>query len=159
MNPGKGLSYNIYTRFGDSVDYVNSRPAKSKLLMPTAAFSIGKHLNVNIRYIYENLSLTGAKIYTANLLQNRFVYNINVRTFVRAILQYTHISRNVALYLDDSVPALTKSLFTQFLISYKINPRKVLFIGYSDNQSDNNGFDLIRSDRTFFLKIGYALTL
>jgi hypothetical protein len=158
MNPIRGLGYSIYTRFGDSIDYSNSRPAKSKLLMPNLELNIGKHLNLNISYIFEHLSLKSEKIYTANILQTRFVYNLNVRTFVRAIFQYTHIDRNTGLYLA-AVDPLTKTLFTQFLISYKINPRTVLFIGYSDNHLGMKGYDLTRTDRTFFLKIGYALVL
>jgi hypothetical protein len=55
----------------------------------------------------------------------------------------------------------TRSLFTQLLFSYKVNPQTVVFLGYSDNRQ---GFltpeltrtDLTRSDRTFFLKLGYA---
>lgn len=158
MKPTMGLHYNIYTRFGDSIDYSNSRLAKSKLLMPNLELSIGKHLNLNISYIFEHLSLKSEKIYTANILQTRFIYNLNVRTFVRAIFQYTHINRNTRLYLA-AVDPLTKTLFTQFLISYKINPRTVLFIGYSDNQLGMKSYDLTRTDRTFFLKIGYALVL
>lgn len=158
MKPTRGLNYNIYTRFGDSIDYSNCRPAKSKLLIPNLEFNIGKHLNLNISYIFEHLSLKDEKIYTANIMQTRFVYNLNVRTFVRAIFQYTHIDRNTGLYLA-AVDPLTKTLFTQFLISYKINPRTVLFIGYSDNHLGMKGYDLTRTDRTFFLKIGYALVL
>jgi hypothetical protein len=158
MKPTRGVNYNIYTRFGDSIDYSNYRPAKSKLLMPNLEFNIGKHLDLNVSYIFEHLSFKGEKIYTANILQTRFVYNLNVRTFVRAIFQYTHIDRNTGLYLA-AIDPLTKTLFTQFLISYKINPRTVLFMGYSDNQLGTKGYDLTHTDRTFFLKIGYALVL
>jgi hypothetical protein len=158
MKPTRGIGYSIYTTFGDTIDYSNSRPAKSKLLMPNLEFNIGKHLNLNISYIFEHLSLRDEKIYSANILQTRFVYNLNVRTFVRAIFQYTHIDRNTDLYLS-AVDPVTKTLFTQFLFSYKINPRTVLFIGYSDNHLGMKGYDLTRTDRTFFLKIGYALVL
>jgi hypothetical protein len=156
MKPARGLNYIIYTSMGDAIDYTNSRPAKSTLLEPTLEISVGKHLNLNIDYIFERLSLEGEKIYIANILQTRFIYNLNVRTFIRAIFQYTHIHRNPGLYLVEVEP-VTKTLFTQFLISYKINPRTVLFIGYADNRSGLRGYDLTRTDRTFFLKIGYAL--
>jgi hypothetical protein len=81
-----------------------------------------------------------------------------VRTFVRVIVQYTDLDRNVELYLDP-VSSKTKTLFTQFLFSYKINPQTVLFIGYSDNHPGYKGIDITRTDRTFFLKIGCALVL
>ncbi|MCK4888291.1 MAG: hypothetical protein KAS97_00080, partial [Candidatus Aminicenantes bacterium] len=100
----------------------------------------------------------GEKVYTVNLLQAKFIYNLNIRTFVRAIVQYTHIDRNTGLYIVP-VDEKTKAVFTQFLFSYKINPQTVLFLGYSDNHFGLKGIDITRTDRTFFLKIGYALVM
>jgi hypothetical protein len=104
------------------------------------------------------LSLEGKKIYTANLLQTKLIYNFNVRSFARAIIQYTDINRDPGLY-NTPVEPVTRALLTQFLFSYKINPQTVLFIGYSDNHLGFRGLDITRTDRTFFLKLGYALGL
>jgi len=52
-----------------------------------------------------------------------------------------------------------KSFFIQLLFSYKINPRTVLFLGYSENYFGDQGIRLTQSDRTFFLKLGYAWVL
>jgi hypothetical protein len=49
--------------------------------------------------------------------------------------------------------------FAQLLFSYKVNPRTVLFLGYSGNHLGNQDFGLTQSDRTFFTKIGYALSI
>jgi hypothetical protein len=156
--PLGGLSFIFLGNIGDTIDYTNRRPAQSLLLNWALELGIGKHLNVNINHTFQRLSLEGEKIYTANLLQTKLVYNFNVRTFVRAFLQYVDIDRNPGLYLDQ-VDSKTKTLFTQFLFSYKINPRTVLFIGYSDNHLGYNGIDITRTDRTFFMKLGYALVL
>ncbi len=158
MKPVGGLKYYIYTGIGDAIDYSNSRLARSLLLNPAIEFGIGKYLNVNLNHTFQRLSLEGEKIYTANLLQTKLVYNFNVRTFVRAIVQYTDIDRDAGLYLNPVEPK-TKALFTQFLFSYKINPQTVLFLGYSDNHLDFKGIDMTRTDRTFFLKLGYAVIL
>ena len=53
------------------------------------------------------------------------------------------------------------SVFTQFLFSYKVNPQTVVFLGYSDNRNaftdlQFNEVPLTQSDRTLFLKLGYA---
>ncbi len=158
MKPIGGLYYNFYTRIGDSIDYANSRLAHSVLINPGIEFAIGTHLNVNLNHIFERLSLKGEKIYVANLFQTRLIYNFNVKTFMRAIVQYTDIDRNAALYNFEISPT-TKGIFTQFLFSYKINPLTVLFIGYSDNYLGMPGIDITQTNRTFFLKIGYALVL
>jgi hypothetical protein len=158
MKPAGGLSLVFYGSYGDSIDYSNARLAKSLLLNPNIEFGIGKHLNVNINHIFERLSLEGNKIYVANLLQTKLVYNFNVRTFARAIVQYTDIDRDPGLYISP-VSEKTRALFTQLLFSYKINPQTVLFIGYSDNHLGFKGIDITRTNRTFFLKLGYALVM
>jgi hypothetical protein len=158
MKPVGGLKYSLFARIGDSIDYSNARLASSILLNPALEVSLGKHLNINVNHIFERLSLEGAKIYIANLFQTKLIYNFNVKSFVRAIVQYTNIDRNVDLYVFTVEPK-TKGLFTQFLFSYKLNPQTVLFVGYSDNHLGQKGIDLTRTDRTFFLKIGYALVM
>lgn len=158
MKPRGGLKLSIYSLIGDAVDYSNARPATSTLLNPAVDIAMGKHLNLNINHYYERLALEGKKIYTANLLQVKAVYNFNVKTFFRATVQYLDISRNTDLYLFPIAPDY-KTLFTQLLLSYKLNPQTVLFLGYSDNHMGVTGIDLTRNDRTFFLKVGYALGL
>lgn len=158
MRPMNGFQLKFSGKIGDSIDYTNARVAQSLLLNPGVEFGLGRHLNVNFDHNYQQLSLGGKKIVTANLLQAKFVYTLNVRTFVRAIFQYTHINRNLDLYLLP-LKSTTKALFTQFLFSYKLNPQTVLFLGYSDNHLGYKGIDILRTNRTFFLKIGYALVL
>lgn len=158
IKPKGGLYYFLYTEVGDGIDYINSLPGKKLTLMPGFELGLGKHFNLNISHVYEKFSRNSENVYTANLLQSKFVYNINIRTFVRAIIQYTHVDRNTVMYLEPTSEQ-TKLLFTQFLFSYKINPQTVLFLGYSDNHFGMRGIDLTRANRTFFLKIGYALML
>lgn len=158
IRPKRGLSFFIQAMAGDGIDYANLRLAHSLYLQPGLNISLGQHLNMRLGNTFNRLSLAGDKIFTANLFQVRVVYNFNARTFIRAILQYTDIDRNLELYTFPVEPE-TNLLFSQFLFSYKINPRTVLFLGYSDNHQGMIGIDLTRKDRTFFLKIGYALAL
>ena len=51
------------------------------------------------------------------------------------------------------------ALFGQFLFSYKVNPRTVLFVGYSDNSLADQNVGLTRTNRTVFVKVGYAWVL
>ena len=81
--------------------------------------------------------------------------HVNLRTFVRAVLQYTDITRDPALYTFPT-PAQTRRLFSQYLFSYKLNPQTVFRMGYSGNASGTQAIDLTRTDRTFFMKIGYT---
>jgi hypothetical protein len=157
IKPASGLWFSLTGQFGDAVDYSNSREADAFRLLLGTELGIGRHLNLNFGHIFERLSLKGNEIYTANLPQLRLIYNFNVRTFVRAIFQYRDVHRNEALYMSP-VAVKSQTFFTQFLFSYKINPQTVLFIGYSDNYLGLKDISITQTDRTFFIKIGYAWT-
>jgi hypothetical protein len=60
-----------------------------------------------------------------------------------------------SLYLSPT-GAHVRRLFTQYLLSYKLNPQTVFLLEYSDNASGTQSVDLTRTDRTLFLKLGYA---
>ena len=86
------------------------------------------------------------------------VYQFDVRTFFRSIVQYVDYRYNTDNYTYNQDPEYRR-FFTQLLFSYKINPRTVLFVGYNDNYFGNRDYDLTQNDRTLFVKLGYALVL
>jgi hypothetical protein len=157
MKPIGGLRLYAVVQYGDAIDYSNARQAIGLNLLPTLEFSLGRHINVNLQHTYQRLSLEGDEIFTANLSQVKLIYNFNVRTFVRVIVQYLDVARNPDLYLFP-IADKTQTIFTQFLFSYKLNPQTVLFIGYSDNYLGMTNIDVTQTNRTFFVKLGYAWT-
>ena len=142
-------------RIGQAIDFSNVRRSHEVSLSPSAQFSLGRGLGVDVSHNFQRLQHAGERVFTANLFQTRVIYNFNVRTFVRGIVQYRSVRRNPAKYLSP-VGELDEGLFGQFLFSYKLNPQTVAFVGYSENQAGTEGFELTRSDRTFFFKLGYA---
>jgi hypothetical protein len=86
-------------------------------------------------------------------------YHFNRRSFVRAIFQYQWLERDPDLYKDPTVRRKTQDLLSQLLFSYRLNAQTVLLVGYADNYAGRDGVDLTQTDRTVFLKIGYALLL
>ena len=104
------------------------------------------------------LQVEGGRLFFAKLSSAQVVYQFNSRAFFRGIAYYMDVTRNPDLYLEP-VEAREKSLSTQFLFSYKLNPRTVLFLGYTDDAFGGDHFGLTRSGRTFFAKVGYALVL
>ncbi|MCP4152917.1 MAG: carbohydrate binding family 9 domain-containing protein [bacterium] len=155
MTPRKGLSYYFFGGYGDDLDYNNVRKSKTVSLASGVELSLGLHLNFTLTHTFERLRYEKEMVYTVNLSQLQLIYNFNTRAFIRATFQYRDLDRNEELYIRP-VWANTKTLFTQLLFSYKLNPQTVLFLGYSDNNYGRPGVDLTRTDRTFFLKIGYA---
>jgi hypothetical protein len=156
FKPLNGFSFGIYANPGNAVDYANERPARRLLFGPYLEAGLGRHVNLNLSHNLERLSSMGQRTYTANLLQARLIYNFTVRAFARAILQYRDVDRVPERY-SFAVDGRSRGLFSQLLFSYKLNAKTVLFLGYSGQLLGNQDIDLTRSDRTFFLKIGYAL--
>lgn len=148
------------TELSRTVNYVNAREGVQLALGGDADLKLGRHVNLNFRHSYRRLEHEGVWTFVANLFQLRAVYNFSVRSFFRAIVQYQNVERNPAMYAV-LVNKESRSVFTQLLFSYKVNPQTLLFLGYSDNSA---GFltpelerqNLLRTDRTFFLKVGYA---
>ncbi|MEE9561699.1 MAG: hypothetical protein V3W50_01380, partial [Thermoanaerobaculia bacterium] len=156
--PSGAVKLTFWGRSGDSIDFNNNQPADELLLNPAIEAKFGRHVIANLDHTLQKLDVEGGELFEANLSQLRLVYNFNVRVFVRAIVQNLDITRNPALYSFEVEPK-TQQLFTQFLFSYQLNPRTVLFAGYSDNQLGLQDVSLTRTDRTFFFKIGYAWIL
>jgi len=148
------------SELSETIDYLAGQEGTQITAGPQAELKLGRHLNLDLQHSYRRLKRGGDWAFIANLSQIRAVYNFSVRTFFRAIVQYQNIERNPEMYEVD-VAREDKTLFTQLLFSYKVNPQTVLFLGYSDNAQGmlTSGLvqtDLTRNQRTFFLKLGYA---
>jgi len=156
IKPASGLNIQMIGRWGGGVDFANGRKATAALQVgPQVDYNPVSQVSVRLSYNLDQLSVGQGRLYRAHLLQARVLYHLNVRTFVRAILQYTDITRNPALY-TFATDRHTRKLFSQYLFSYKLNPQTVLFAGYSDNALADQRADLLRQNRTFFIKLGYA---
>ncbi len=156
IKPSGRSALSVRGRFGDGVDYANNRKAHGVMqISPAVEYRPASRVSLQFSYTLDQLSVDGGRLYQANLGQLKAIYHINVRTFVRAILQYTDITRDTDLYLFP-VDGRTRRFFSQYLFSFKLNPQTVIFAGYSDNYSGLRSNDLQQQNRTFFVKLGYA---
>jgi uncharacterized protein DUF5916/cellulose/xylan binding protein with CBM9 domain len=155
LQPSSLAVLGISGRVGQAIDFTNVRRSNEVNFSPSARLSLGRGLGLDLSHNFQRLSHQGERVFTANLFQAKVIYNFDVRTFVRGIVQYRSVSRNQAKYTVP-VSSFDEGLFGQFLFSYKVNPQTVVFVGYSENQAGTESFDLVRSDRTFFVKLGYA---
>ncbi len=154
------LYLRLTANVGDELDVDNTRNGTMLRIAPEALWRPGRHLELSLSEVSERFDVAGGRLFSADLARLRVVWQFNVRTFVRAIVESTRVDRNLDLYLDpEDVNARERSLFTQLLFSYKVNPQTVLFAGYSDSRA---GDDLVRSTlagRSIFAKVGYVFAL
>jgi hypothetical protein len=157
--PSGSLLLAIQGTFGDQVDYSNAQAGERLTLNPIIQYKMGRRFFLSFDHLFEKLDVEAGRLYTANLSNFRLVYQFNRRTFIRAILQYADFKYNSPLYSFPIDPKF-QHLFSQVLFSYKVNPQTVLFLGYSDDYFSYSYVPSLRqNNRTFFLKIGYALVL
>lgn len=158
LRPSGSIYVMINGTLGDRIDYANIRAGERIKLNPIIQYNLGQRLSLGFDHVFEKLTVEQGRLYTANLSNLRLVYQFNKRTFLRTILQYAYYNYNSNLYTFPKQPKF-KHLFSQILFSYKINPYTVLFLGYSDDYYGYQMSPITQVNRTFFLKIGYALVL
>jgi hypothetical protein len=155
FQPLAALRLNFYGNIGDRIDYENVRAGWQVQANPGLTLNLGRRLAFEFDHNYQRMSVDGRELYTANITQCKFICHLNLRMFLRAIVQYVDYRYNVANY-TFFVDPVYRHFFSQFLFSYKLNPRTVLFLGYSDNALGTQEYRLTRSDRTIFMKVSYS---
>lgn len=153
------FTMSLQGRLGDTVDYDNGRAATVTRIEPGFTLDLGRHLALTVDHAFEDLNVRGGRLYRANLTQARVVYQFNTRAFVRLILQRLDLRYNRDLYLDPPDTSKDRSLFSQLMFSYKLNPHTVFFLGYSDSRGETDQIALMLRSRTVFAKLGYAWLL
>jgi hypothetical protein len=157
-NPNRHSHAYLNLEGGGKVDYANTRLGDFLNLNLGLSYRFGRHLSVEPSYVWERMDVDEGWLYTTSIAKLYASWQFNARCFARAILQYVDDEFNTGLYSDDRDPK-TRWLFSQLLFSYKLNPRTVFFLGYSDNSVANQDYGLTQVDRTIFAKIGYAWVL
>jgi hypothetical protein len=155
MAPRGGTDFFVNLTFGDKIDYDNTRLGRRLRINPGITQRLGRHFSLELSGTWERMREDSQELYTAAVARTTLGWQFNTRAFVRAIVQYTSYDYNLALY-DDDPEDLEEGLFTQLLFSYKLNPQSAIYVGYSDASQGTQDYELTRTDRTLFVKIGYA---
>lgn len=157
MKPKGGLYFGIRARVGDQVDFDNTVLGDEIRLQPRVEWNANQNLLLRLQSSLVRLdSKEGPNIFDAQVHDLRATWQFSVRSFIRLSVQYQDVERNQDMYIDE-VDAHSRDVGRQLLYSYKLNPQTVFFLGYSDSHVDDDDLDsLTISDRTLFMKIGYA---
>ncbi|MBT8084388.1 MAG: carbohydrate binding family 9 domain-containing protein [Woeseia sp.] len=156
-SPRSGLFVGLWTRVGDQVDFANTRLGDEVRIQPQVNWNINRNLMLRLRGTFVQLdSKEGPNVFDARVVDTRLTWQFNVRSFIRMTLQQQDIRRNADEHIEPVI-AHRQRLGRQLLYSYKLNPQTVFFLGYSDNMlEDDDLAQMTTTDRTVFMKIGYA---
>jgi hypothetical protein len=157
FQPRGGLRIGFWSRFGDQIDFSNTRLGDEVRIDPFVRWNIGRNLLLRYDGAFVNLDRKdGARIFDAAVHDVRLTWQFNVRSFLRLTTQFQDIERNPDSYIDE-VDSRSRDVGRQLLYSYKINPQTVFFLGYSDALLDDDELSrLTTTDRTWFMKVGYV---
>jgi hypothetical protein len=158
FRPFRDVELELFLRGGEQVDFTNVRQADFETVRPRVEFQLGRRFTGELQHTYQTFHHHGVKYIEVNLTQTSLRYHFNRRSFLRAILQYRDVERDLSQFPPrTTLRPKDESLVTQFLFSYKVNPETLLLVGYADNHAGTHLVDLTQRDRTFFVKVGYAV--
>ncbi|MGL1955968.1 MAG: carbohydrate binding family 9 domain-containing protein [Colwellia sp.] len=162
VKPTARTDFSLELTLGDKIDYSNNRLGDIHQVAANVTWNITNHLEFNFYQTYskldaENNSGSKANVYIAKISELRLSYQFDVHSYLKLNIVYLDVERNQNNndYID--VFAQEKSLSTQLIYAYKLNPQTVFFLGYSDNSyQDDDLNDLTREEKTFFTKVSYS---
>jgi hypothetical protein len=158
MQPSGSIKVRLGGEWGDGIDSFNTQKGDVLALSPGVELKVGKHINFNLGHSFKRVDIERGRLYQENLTEARLFFHFDVRTLIRLVVQYRGIDRDPSLF-PTPVPAENNHLYLQLLGSYKVNPRTVVFVGYSDDHRGLHDQPLTQTNRTFFIKLGYAWIL
>lgn len=172
LNYEKDLYLGLGVSTGRQIDYAfepdpadptapAARDGREFELSPSLRYNLGRHVRFDLSHDYRSLEIADGVLFRANLTELRLIHQFNVRAFVRAIVQYGQVDRDLSLYpdCDDGschLQSEEREAYGQFLFSYKVNPRTALYLGYTDSAEAETNTSLVTTERSFFFKLGYA---
>lgn len=158
IRPSAAIDVNLRLNFGDSVDFSNDRLADSRRYRLRLAGNLSKNFSYDVVHTYRNLSIPAGNIFTANQTDIRLSYQFNIRQRLRLALIQTHVNRDLSLYNEpEDFDTSSQFIASQLVYSYKVNPRTLLFVGYSDVGTENDDIEsFVKTDKNVFVKFSYA---
>jgi hypothetical protein len=139
---------------GDGVDYIGVRKGSLFSVATTLYIQPGRHLKIGLVDNYEQLDLSGSRLFTADVYDLRLAWFFTPRLFADAVGQGQDVRNNTALY-PSTVPHRAGSLATQWLIGYQVNPWTVFYAGSSEGYQETADHQWLPQQRTFFVKASY----
>lgn len=160
VKPASNVWLGQALRAGKKLDFANNRLSDVVVWEPKFNWNLNSHMQTRLSYTRSYMSYQDNEVYTANLIDFRVNYQFSIRSFLRFSLVNYDIHRNLDNYLADvrgDYNEEYKSLSSQLLFSYKVNPQTLFFIGYSDGgYQDDDLSKLTKNNRSVFMKLSYA---
>ena len=147
FSPLAGIDIELFYEWGEDVEFTSAEIGDLLTKQISTNYQLNDNWRFTLEYINQDMTVNGTKAYDVHLANFRAAYQIDVQQSIRLTLQ-------------SQREGADKSLASQLLYSYKVNPFTLFYVGYSDNAiADQQNIQLERLDRTIFVKFSYAWQL
>ena len=153
--PAKWMTLQLNATDYRGIDYINGQDGDGRDWSATLTLRPGKRLQGGLTYQNSRMDVNRGWLYRAELYYASVNYFFTHRLFFRGILQRYDVEQNPDYY-RFTVSQVNKRLGSQMLLSYRVNPFTLVYLGYSDSGLQNDWTDPTTMSRTFFVKLSYA---
>ncbi|WP_251359743.1 carbohydrate binding family 9 domain-containing protein [Kangiella sp. TOML190] len=159
FRPITSLQIGSYYNGGDALDFEETRAATRKNYGLWFNWQATRHWYLSTNLRKSQLDIDEGSLFDANILNLNSTYQFDKKQYIRLTVRYRDIDFNPSLY-EEPKDSNRKSMARQLLYAYKVNPRTVFFLGYSDGGfEDDSVDDFEKTSRSVFSKFSYAFQL
>ncbi len=155
LQPSPAWRVGVGLRRGDAIDFANDALGNQDNANVRLQANLGIHFTGALSHSYRHLQREGETVFMANQTDIRLSWQFDIRQRLRMAAIYTRLNRNPAMYAE-AVTEKSRSLSTQLIYSYKINPKTLVYLGYADGAQATEMDNFTRTERTLFAKFSYA---
>ncbi len=148
FTPTSSITASLEASYGKAVEYLSNTVGKGPTIRGKFLLFPGRKWEIEINPAFQTLKSVETKnrMFKIFISDQRIIYNFSNNLYFKGFIQYRNVER-------DTDPA-AEFLNSQLFLSYKLNAKTFLFIGYTEKRKGKNS-KLEVTDKTYFLKLGY----
>ncbi len=156
FRPMTSLQLGVNYNGGDAVDFASLLPADRINYSIWGNWQVNRYWYASINYNKSKLDRDDGNLFKADIVNLNSTYQFDKQQYIRLTVRYRDVDYNQAISTDSD----SKRMARQLLYAYKINPRTVFFLGYSDGGFEDDSVNRFeRTSRSIFSKFSYAFQL
>jgi len=142
--PFAGIDLDISYTTGDQIDFSTVKLGSQDTLQSKINYQVNQHWKLSLEYINQSLDVDQEDGFDLELYNFNTLYQLNRRNFFRITLQ-------------GQTDSGERTLATQLLYKYKVNPFTLFYVGYSDQGFKTVAIERFKKvERRIFVKFSYA---
>ncbi len=141
---------------GGQVDYTNVQQGDAVTVDLGLVYRLGRHLRFEVDNLHETMDVDQRLAVPGQHRAARRAPGSSTSGHSFAPSSSTSFTTTTPSSTRTVGALRDEELYAQLLFSYKVNPRTVVFVGYSEDSRGDATYDLTPAIKSVFVKLGYA---